>query len=147
MLDLTLAICHHLLVFAIFGVLWIEWVLVRPGLTLSALRTIAAMDLAYGAAAGLVIVIGFARVIWAAKGWDYYSHNVFFWAKIGVFLMIGLLSIGPTISFLTWRRAQQLPGEGAIRAVRRVLSIELALFVLLPAFAAAMARGYGQLPH
>jgi uncharacterized membrane protein len=40
----------------------------------------------------------------------------------------------------TWNR----PNEAAIRGVRRYLHIELMLFVLLPIFAAAMARGYGE---
>ena len=43
--------------------------------------------------------------------------------------MIGLLSVPPTLAFLKWRR---------------YLWMEVALFPLLPAFAAAMARGYGE---
>ena len=36
------------------------------------------------------------------------------------------------------------PDEVAVGAVRRYLHFELALFVLLPIFAAAMARGFGE---
>jgi hypothetical protein len=35
-------------------------------------------------------------------------------------------------------------GDPEIRGVRRYLHAELALFVFLPIFAAAMARGYGE---
>lgn len=147
MLDLVLAIGHHLLVFGIFGVLMVEFALVCPGMNLASLRWVARADLSYGVMAGMIIVVGFARAIWAAKGWDYYSHNLFFWSKLAVFLLIGVLSIGPTIAFLKWRRDAHAPTETEVFAVRRLLWCELALFALLPAFAAAMARGYGQLPH
>jgi putative membrane protein len=144
MLDLVLAILHHLLVFGLFGILFAEFMLVRPGMEPAAVRRVAAIDLAFGALAGLVLVVGFARAGMAAKGWAYYSHNGFFWAKIGVFLLIGLLSAPPTIAFIRWRRAGVSPTDQQVAGVRRFLHAEVVLFTLLPAFAAAMARGYGQ---
>jgi hypothetical protein len=88
--------------------------------------------------------LGFSRAIFAAKGWEYYAHNAFFWAKIGTFLVIGLLSVPPTLAFLKWRRAGASPTNEAVAKARRYLWMEVALFPLLPAFAAAMARGYGE---
>ncbi len=144
MLDLILAIAHHLLIFTIFGVLFAEFMLVRRGMDLAAVRRVAAIDGAYGAAAGLVVVVGFCRAIFAAKGWAYYSHNLFFWAKLATFAVIGLLSVPPTIAFLRWRRASLAPDDAQVADVRRYLHIEVALFALLPIFAAAMARGFGE---
>jgi putative membrane protein len=143
MLDLSLAIGHHLLIFLLFGILVAELILVRPGMDRTALNRVGAIDLWYGILAGLILAVGFSRAIFAAKGWLYYSHNAFFWAKIGTFLIIGLLSVPPTIQFIVWRRAEALPDAGKIRGVRRLLWLEVLLFALLPAFAAAMARGYG----
>src|SRR5262249_2631019 len=97
-----------------------------------------------GALAGLILIVGFARAIFAAKGWDYYAHNAFFWAKIGTFAVIGLLSIPPTLAFLKWRRKSVSPTHEAVARVRRYLWLEVMLFALLPAFAAVMARGYGE---
>jgi putative membrane protein len=94
--------------------------------------------------AGLIIVIGFARAIFAAKGWDYYSHNAFFWAKIGTFAAIGGLSALPTIRFLRWRRERRVPDAIQVVSVRRFLWAQIILFPLLLVFAAAMARGYGE---
>jgi putative membrane protein len=144
MLDLTLAVAHHILIFGIFGVLFAEFILVRPGMDQAMVARIAATDLWYGIMAGLIILIGFSRAIFAAKGWDYYSHNLFFWAKIGTFALIGALSVLPTISFLRWRREQRAPDAGQIGSVRRFLWAQVLLFPLLLAFAAAMARGYGE---
>jgi putative membrane protein len=144
MLDLILACLHHLLIFGVFGLLLAEFVLLKPGVDAAALKTIIRVDQMYGVAAGLIIGVGFCRAIFAAKGWTYYSHNAFFWAKIGTFAAIGLLSIGPTLALIRWRRSGTVPEESAIRSVRRFLHSELGLFVFLPLFAAAMARGLGE---
>jgi putative membrane protein len=86
--------------------------------------------------------VGFSRAVFAAKGWAYYSHNAFFWGKIGVFTLIGLLSVPPTLTYLRWRRR---PPQGAeVTVVRRYLYAEVMLFAPLLACAAAMARGYGE---
>jgi putative membrane protein len=144
MLDLVLAIIHHLLIFGIFGILFAEFLALRPGLSAATAARLAAIDLWYGIFAGAVVIIGFSRAIFAAKGWAYYSHNGFFWAKMASFAAIGLLSVPPTLTFVRWRKPGTAPNDAAISAVRRFLHIELALFVLLPIFSAAMARGYGE---
>jgi putative membrane protein len=144
MLDLSLAVAHHLLIFGIFGVLFAEFWSLRPGLSGATLARIASIDLWYGVFAIAVVVVGFCRAIFAAKGWAYYSHNAFFWAKIAAFAAVGILSAPPTIAFIRWRKSGALPSDMDIRRVRRYLHAELALFALLPVFAAAMARGYGE---
>ena len=143
MLDLALAIGHHLLIFALFGVLCAELVAVRKGMDAPAVSRIAAVDLWYGGLAALILIVGFSRAVFAAKGWLYYEHNAFFWAKIGTFALVGLLSVPPTIRFIAWRRTGAAPSDQQVAGVRRYLMAEVLLFALLPAFAAAMARGYG----
>jgi putative membrane protein len=144
MLDLVLAIVHHALIFGIFGILFAELMAVRPDMSSAAAVRIASIDLWYGIFAAAVVIIGFCRANFAAKGWAYYSHNAFFWAKMVTFAGIGLLSVPPTIEFIRWRRAGVAPDDAGIGKVRRYVHVELALFVLLLIFAAAMARGYGE---
>jgi len=143
MFDLSLAIGHHLLVFALFGVLVAELALVGVAMAPASLARIASIDVWYGVVAGVILVLGFTRAILAAKGWDYYEHNLFFWAKIATFALVGLLSVPPTIAFIRWRRLGGAPSAGEVARVRRYLWAEVVLFALLPVFAAAMARGYG----
>jgi putative membrane protein len=146
-LDLYLAIAHHLLIFILFGILAAELVLVRESISAAEVRRVALIDLWYGIIALLILVVGFSRAIFAAKGWAYYSANSFFWAKIGVFVLIALLSVWPTLKFLEWRKRLQrggaAPQDASTAWVKRILWLETGLFALLPAFAAAMARGYG----
>jgi putative membrane protein len=117
---------------------------VQPGMGAGAVARVASIDLWYGLLAAAIVALGFCRAIFAAKGWAFSSHNIYFWAKLACFAAIGLLSLPPTFALIRWRKLGIAPNESDIRAVKRYLHLELALFVLLPAFAAAMARGYGE---
>jgi len=146
--DLILAILHHVLVFAIAGILAAELVLVHPAMSSAQLKLVARLDLFYGIAAGLVVLVGFARVFFSLKGPEFYLQNPVFWAKIGTFAVVGILSIEPTLRFLKWRRLMTadsnfFPSKDDLSSTRRYLKAEVHLFVLIPIFAAVMARGYG----
>jgi putative membrane protein len=144
-LDLTLAILHHLMVFALAGIIAYELAAVRIGIDGAAIARIARVDALYGLLAVGIVAAGLARAVYAAKGWEYYAGNHWFWAKMGAFAVLGLLSIMPTVAFIRWRRAVRAnpafsPDERQVRAVRRHLWMEVAVFGAIPAFAAAMAR-------
>ncbi|HEY2662164.1 MAG TPA: DUF2214 family protein [Caulobacteraceae bacterium] len=148
MLDLSLAIAHHLLVFSLAAILAAELAMVRPGLSGPGLKRLGIIDLHYGVIAGAIVVVGFLRVFYGVKGPGAYLPNPFFWAKMATFALVGLLSIPPTLRILAWRKqAKTEPAfsldEAQVRGVRRLLIAEVALFALIPVFAATMARGYG----
>jgi len=150
--DLHFAMAHHLLVFALAGVLAFELGAVRARMETRDVVRLARADAWYGILAAAIIVVGFSRAVLAAKGWAYYSVNLFFWAKIAAFAVVGILSIFPTIAYLRWRRAGRsdaafVPPEEELARVRRILWLEAAVFAFIPLFAAAMARGYGELGH
>ncbi|WP_163272443.1 DUF2214 family protein [Chelativorans alearense] len=141
--DLLLAILHHLFVFLLAGVLAGEFVLVRTGLSGRDLKVLAHIDRMYGMTALAIIVVGVCRVVFGLKGWEYYLASGAFWAKMAAFAAVGILSVKPTMRILKWVRA----GEGytvpdaEIAATRRFLKLEVAVFALIPIFAAMMARG------
>src|SRR2546423_5352405 len=103
--DLTLAIAHHLLIFSLAALLAFEIAVIRHDVTRETVMWVSRVDLFYGIGALLILVVGFSRAIFAAKGWVYYSHNLLFWAKVGTFAIVALLSIKPTIRILRWRQA------------------------------------------
>lgn len=147
-LDLILAIAHHFAVFSVFGLLLAEVALLRPGLTAERIRQLGMIDGFYGAASVLVIVAGVLRVIYGAAGWEYYVANWAFWAKMGAFVLVGILSVPPTLAVLRWRRELAAnpafsPDAAQVSRLRRFFAGELIAFAFIPAFAAAMARGYG----
>ncbi len=146
--DLALAIGHHLLIFSLAAVLAFEIGAIKKGMSGADAVRVGRVDLWYGILAGLIIVVGFTRAVFAAKGWDYYEHNHFFWAKMAAFAIVGLLSIPPPLALVRWRGAHAkdpsfAPSDGAVASARRFLWLEVFFFALIPIFAAAMARGYG----
>ncbi|HEY0585059.1 MAG TPA: DUF2214 family protein [Pseudoduganella sp.] len=148
MVDLLLAVVHHLLAFGIAAAITAQLVLVRPGMQPPAVQLAARYDIALGIMSVALVAIGFSRVFFGAKGADFYLHNHVFWTKVVLFAIVGLLSIKPTRAFLRWRKAQSAdagfaPEDVEIRAIRKTLMTEIHIFALLPVAAAAMARGYG----
>lgn len=146
--DLILAIFHHLLVFSLAGIIAAEFVLIRNTLDASSLRRLGRIDRHYGMIAMLVIIAGLARVLYGLKGWEFYVYNWVFWAKIAAFAIVGLLSIRPTMRIIAWNR--QSAGNAAFKvpddeltSVRKAILAQAIVFLLIPVFAAAMARGYG----
>ncbi|MCG7505010.1 DUF2214 family protein [Mesorhizobium retamae] len=146
--DLVLTILHHLLAFSLAGIIAAEFVLIRNELTPATLRRLMRVDRHYGMLAMLIIIIGVGRVFYGLKGWEFYVYNWVFWVKMAIFTTVGLLSIIPTIRFIAWNRqagmdnAFRVPVQ-ELASVRRYVWLEALLFLAIPAFAAAMARGYG----
>jgi putative membrane protein len=143
--DLILAILHHVAVFGLVAHTMAEAVLLRPGIGSAEVCRLARLDRAYGATAVAVIVIGVLRVIFGAKGYEYYVQNPWFWAKMASFAGIAVLSIRPTRTFLAWRRAAQrdptfAPALDEVKVLQRLLRAQSFLVVLVIVFAATMAR-------
>ena len=143
MTDLILAILHHLAVFGLVATLAMEGVMLRTPV-IDAPRLVK-LDARFGMTAMLVIVIGVSRVIWGGKGWAFYQDNPFFWGKMGLFLAIGLLSVGPTLLFFKWRKAAAgnagfTPPADELKRARLWVGLEALLLIPLLACAAAMAR-------
>jgi len=147
-LDLILAIFHFALVFALVAIVSAELMLLRKGLMGIQLRLLGAIDGAYGASAGLLIAVGFGRVFFGATASGFYLGNPVFWMKIAAFVIVGLISIKPTIDILRWVRQSKSNShyavpDGEVRTARRFVLAEAAVFALIPIFASLMARGYG----
>ena len=149
MTDLVLAIVHHLIVFGLASVLAAELALMRPAaMSPQTVRLLGRFDAAYGVMALAILIVGFLRVAYGAKGAAFYMHNPMFWAKIAAFAAVGLISIKPTLRILAWQKrakadAAFVPALDEVTALRRTMLLEIHVFALIPIFAALMARGVG----
>ena len=146
--DLILAIAHHLLIFSVLAVLVMELMTARPDISTAQLLRLGRLDAAYGIVATLILVVGFGRVFLGAKPWDFYIYNWVFWAKIAAFIAVGVLSVPPTLRIGRWRAAatkdpSYRPTSAEIASVRQFMHYEASVFILIPIFAAMMARGIG----
>jgi putative membrane protein len=120
------AFLHHVCAFALVSALAIEFALIRSELTLASARRLQVTDLVLGVAAGLLLVVGLSRVFFFEKGADYYFHSHAFLTKLTLFIVVGLLSIVPTMEFLSWSgaiRARQVPvvDAGKMRRVKMII--------------------------
>jgi putative membrane protein len=144
------AFLHHLAAFALTSALALEFVLLKQELSTANARRILIADSIYGMSAGLLLVVGLLRVFLFEKGAYFYFHSVPFIAKLALFAIAGLLSIYPTVEFLSWRKSlknnivPQLE-VARLRTIRLVVHIELTCIVLILLCAAMAARGIGQL--
>ena len=147
-LDAVLAYLHFTAIFLLFAFLTTQVILMRGPLDARAIRLLGRVDIGYAISAVLALLTGMLRLGFGAKGADFHLNNWPVYAKVGLFLAVGLLSIKPTLEFIKWRRALehdpawQLPAAEQA-AMRRIVMIEVHLAALIPVFAVMMARGLG----
>jgi putative membrane protein len=147
-INSLMATLHHLCAFAVTATLVYEFVAFRRNLTIEEARRILKVDTAYGISAGLLVVVGLLRVFFFEKGSAFYLNNHMYWTKMGLFILVGLLSIYPTVRFLKWRtalnenRAPEI-SEDEFKKIRRLLHLELVGIGLILVVAPMMARGIG----
>jgi putative membrane protein len=148
-MSAAFAFFHHVAAFTLVAAVAVEFVLIRDPLTVERARRLLAADAVLGMSAGVVLAVGLLRVFYFEKGAAYYFHNHAFLAKLALFVIVALLSIYPTVVFLSWRKALR-QGQAPVlsapqaRRLRALIHWELAGIVLLVLCAALMARGIGQ---
>ena len=79
----------------------------------------------------MLLVVGLLRVAYFEKGAAYYWHDTYFLLKFAAFILAALISIYPTVTFLSWNRSLR-SGEppqlstAQTQRVRLCLRLELA---------------------
>jgi len=146
----AMAFLHHLAAFTVVAALAAEVAMFKPPLSLAQARRLLRTDFIFGASATVVLVAGMLRVAFFEKGREYYWHDLYFLIKFSAFMVAALISIYPTMTFLSWSKglkagvAPEVP-EARTRRVRLCLMLELTAIVVILACAALMARGFGYL--
>ncbi|HEY0893986.1 MAG TPA: DUF2214 family protein [Cellvibrio sp.] len=143
-----MAFLHHLAAFTLFAALVYQFILLHKPFSVQTAQSLLHTDQIYGISAVTILVIGFGRALHFEKGEAYYFHSLPFIVKISLFALVGILSIYPTVKFLSWRsslKQQQLPQVSAttLNIIRRLIHIELAAVVAIMLCAAMMAKGIG----
>jgi putative membrane protein len=148
MTTAIMAFLHHLFAFALVACVIYEFIAYRKGMTIEEARRIQRADLVYGISAGLLLIVGVLRVLYFEKGPAFYSQSPFFWVKMNAFLIVGLLSIDPTIRYLRWNKTlkeNKAPeiNDKEFKRTRLLLSLEVIGLAVILFAAAMMARGIG----
>ena len=146
LLEALLAYFHISAILAVVVFLTSEAALCRPEwMNAAVVRRLGRVDFLYMVAAIALLATGIARTWWGVKGTAWYWHQPLLHLKLTLFIVIGLMSIKPTILFTRWRKQLDatgaLPAEAEIRQARRWVMIEAHLLVLVPLAATLLARG------
>ena len=148
MTSAIMAFLHHLFAFTLVACVVYEFIAYHKGMTMDEARRIQRADLFYGISAGLLLIVGVLRVFFFEKGPAFYSQSPFFWVKMNAFLVVGLLSIDPTIRYLRWNKIlkeNKAPeiSDGEFKRTRIILWLEVIGLAIVMMAAAFMARGIG----
>ncbi|MDB5879883.1 MAG: putative transrane protein [Variovorax sp.] len=148
-LEAILAYLHLLAILTMVVFISSEAALCRvQWLNAAVVERLAKIDRVYGIAALAVIATGVARTVWGIKGSAWYWTNPLLHAKLTLVVVIAVISIIPTLTFIRWRKALRnngtLPGEAEIRKARKLVMVQAHLLAVIPLVAVFLARGYGK---
>ena len=150
MTSAIMAFLHHLAAFTLTAAIIYEHTAFRKDLSLAEARRIQRMDIVYGVSAGFILIVGLLRVFYFEKGTSFYAQNWFFWTKMLGFALAALLSIYPTVRFVSWNKffaKNQAPeiSDQDVARIRLILRLEMLAIALILFSAAMMARGVGMM--
>lgn len=148
-LEAILAYLHLLAILTMVVFISSEAALCRvQWLNAAVVERLAKIDRVYGIAALAVIATGVARTVWGIKGTAWYWTNPLLHAKLTLVVVIAVISIFPTLTFIRWRKALRnngaLPGETEIRKTRKLVMVQAHLLAFIPLVAVFLARGFGK---
>jgi len=140
--DILIRYLHLFGVVVLAGTLIIENMAISREISREDVRNLVKVDGIYGASAVVVLICGLTLLLAGAKPSEFYTANPVFHVKMTLFVLVGLLSIYPTVFFLRNRKVE-LERLAVPVAVIRVLRLELVLLLFIPILAFLMARGIG----
>lgn len=146
--DALLAYLHCIAIFIFFGFLTAAFMQMRGRIDAGTVRSLKRCDAWIGAAAGATLVTGLLRLFAGAKGVAFYVNNPVFWAKVAVFVIVGLMAIPTGKALGRWVRAAQadasfVADESEQRVMKKRVLLQIHLLALVPLAAVFMARGLG----
>ena len=115
-MEPLVAYLHYLSIILTGGFLVGELVVCRPGITADQARRLASIDVVFFVSALVALATGLLRLFFYAKGVGFYTDNPAFWTKMALYVIIAVLSIKPTRTFLRWKRAASGSSRRATRS-------------------------------
>lgn len=142
MADIIVRYLHFIGIIFLSATLIFEYFLLKENMSNENFKRVCRIDAIYGLSALIVLIAG--SLLWFVVGKEasFYTSNLLFHIKLTLFLLIGILSISPTIYFIKNRNTQ----ESIISVPRKIITfvkIEVLLLLLIPLLATLVANGYG----
>lgn len=143
--EIIVRYLHFIGIFTWVSALAAQWLLLQPVLTRRAIQRLAKIDMVYGLSAVLVVGMGLTLWFGVGKPAEFYNTNGIFHLKVTLAVLVGLLSIIPTIFFARQRKGNAPEELVEVPAkIKRIVTLELILMAIIPLLATLMAAGIGQ---
>lgn len=148
-LEAILAYLHLLAILTMVVFVASEAALCRvQWLNAAVVERLATVDRVYGIAAIAVLATGIARTLLGVKGTAWYWTHPLLHVKLTLFIVVGLVSIFPTLTYLRWRKTLRatgaLPPAAEVAKTRKLVMVQAHLIAVIPLFAVFLARGFGK---
>ena len=142
------AYVHYLGIILCFGSLLFERICLKTNLNKKEAISMIIADVIYGIAGLAILVTGILRVKYFGQGAEFYTSNPVFWIKVTLYIIVGLLSLYPTTTYILWAiplSKNKLPiiSKNLVSRFKLIITTELVGFAIIPLFATLMARGVG----
>lgn len=143
MIDLLVRYLHFVSLILLMAAVLGQHLMLRPIVSRKVIARAQKLDLVYAIAVVVVLATGFAQWLWVGKPAGYYSPNPIFHTKITLFLLVGIISVYPSVFLGKQRKGDpdemvKVP-KGLVWSVR----VELLLLFAMPLLASMIARGIG----
>lgn len=141
--EILIRYLHFVSIFVVFAAVLGQHLILRGTITRARVAVAQRFDIAYAISVVLVLATGLAQWLWIGKPAAFYSSNPVFHTKLTLFLIIGLVSIYPSV-FLGKNRKGDPDEEMVIpSALVWSVRVELLLLLMMPLLATLMAKGIG----
>lgn len=131
---------HLIGIFGVVGSLAVEWLLAKSVVKGSTLSLLAKIDGIYGVSTILVLLGGFVLWFGVGKPAEFYSANPLLYIKLGLFAVIGGLSVYPSVYFFKNRKSTEESIE-VPKILLIFIRLEVILLLIIPLLAVLIADG------
>jgi len=140
--EIAVRYIHFLSILSLTSLLVYQNLSIQKKLEAYQLRKLAVVDALYGVSAIAVLASGLSLCFFVGKPSHFYMNNIVFHYKLSMFLLVALMSVTPTVFFFRNRKRTEHEKE-VPKTVIFFKRMEFFVLLLIPLFAALMARGVG----
>ena len=143
-LEIFFRYLHFISLFALVSSVIAQHLLLKPEMSRGEIKRIAVIDGVYGLAAILAVGAGLTLWFGVGKPAEVYTQNWIFHTKVGLAILMGILSIYPTIFFTRQRKGEASELVSIPTGIKWTIRVELLLIFTIPLLATMMAKGIGR---
>lgn len=142
--ELIIARYLHFISFMIvFAMVFAERIMLKENITRARVKHLWKVDGIYGLFSILAVLAGLYLWFGTGKPAEFYSQNHIFLTKVGLFIIVGVLSIWPTMFYFKNKKGNHDDPIIVPRRIRLIVRIELTILLIIPLLATLMAQGVG----